>query len=109
VREARDDFREERQEFREKRRGDHGWNDDHRKDYDRRGSYNHRNGTHLGPVVSVCSRRVFDVRINRDIFTVQSSSALPNRLSRGDVVRISGRRTGNRHFTNAAVSITNNR
>jgi hypothetical protein len=86
-------------------RTDNDWNR-HRSDNDWNNRSDYR--TYTGTVTRVNSNSQFQLRVGGQTYDVSANRRLPA-LSRGDVVRVYGVRTGGNDINNANVAIVNNR
>ncbi len=64
--------------------------------------------TYVGEVTDVKNNREFDVRVDGHTYNVYADNS-PKRLSRGDTVRVTGKRVGSNDIREAKVNITRNR
>lgn len=85
-------------------------NNDYRDNNWRPGDYNNQRDfdTYVGEVTDVKNSREFNVRVDGRTFIVYADKAT-KRLSRGDTVRVYGKRVGSNDIREAKVNITRNR
>jgi hypothetical protein len=65
--------------------------------------------TFTGKVTKIRTGDSFDISVGSKNYNVYTASRLPRRLDKGDVVQVSGVRTGDNDISNATVSLVRNR
>lgn len=103
------DYRNPDDNYRDNNRDDN-WRDSNRDNNWRPGDTNNQRDfdTYFGEVTDVKNSREFDVRVDGRTYNVYADNSI-KRLSRGDTVRIYGKRTGSNDIRGAKVNITRNR